>query len=137
MSREKNLFNQIKIALDKKTFIQRIENMASSGFPDCIIIIDKLPLFVELKAPLKGNKIKLEKSQVSTHLRIYANNYVSFILLRASSTRDLFLFDGNDVAKSVVLGQEQPSFMFRGTIIDCLQFANSEATKRSLASFSL
>jgi hypothetical protein len=40
MSREKNLFNQIKIALDKKTFIQRIENMASSGFPDCIIIID-------------------------------------------------------------------------------------------------
>jgi hypothetical protein len=37
MSREKNLFNQIKIALDKKTFIQRIENMASSGFPDCIV----------------------------------------------------------------------------------------------------
>jgi hypothetical protein len=52
--------------------------------------------------------------------------------LRASSTRDLFLFDGNDVAKSVVLGQEQPSFMFRGTIIDCLQFANSKAIKRAL-----
>jgi hypothetical protein len=58
--------------------------------------------------------------------------WTTFSLLRASSTRDLFLFDGNEVAKSVVFGQEQPSFMFRGTIIDCLQFANSKAIERAL-----
>ena len=81
MSREKNFFKQIKMNLKKSDFIQKIENKYNSGFPDLIIINEMLPLFIELKAPIKGNKIKLEKSQISTHLRIYNNNYISFILV--------------------------------------------------------
>mgnify|MGYP003676839586 CR=1 FL=1 len=132
MSREKNFFKQIKSTLNKSNFIQKIENKYNSGFPDLIIITETLPLFIELKAPIKGNRIKLEKSQVSTHLRIYNNNYVSFILLKDPSTSNAFLFDGYSVANAIVLGQEQPCFMFHGTIIDCLQFANQETTKRGL-----
>ena len=132
MSREKNFFKQIKASLNKSNFIQKIENKYNSGFPDLIIITETLPLFIELKAPIKGNRIKLEKSQVSTHLRIYNNNYVSFILLKDPSTSNAFLFDGYSVANAIVLGQEQPCFMFHGTIIDCLQFANQETTKRGL-----
>ena len=130
MSREKNFFKQIKSTLNKSNFIQKIENKYNSGFPDLIIITETLPLFIELKAPIKGNRIKLEKSQVSTHLRIYNNNYISFILVKDPSTSNAFLFDGYSVANSIVLGQEQPCFVVHGTIGQCLQSANEKTMKR-------
>ena len=138
MSREKNFFKQIKSTLNKSNFIQKIENKYNSGFPDLIIITETLPLFIELKAPIKGNRIKLEKSQVSTHLRIYNNNYISFILVKDPSTSNAFLFDGYSVANSIVLGQEQPCFVFHGTIGQCIANCNSLAQRKmSIASFSL
>ena len=138
MSREKNFFKQIKSTLNKSNFIQKIENKYNSGFPDLIIITETLPLFIELKAPIKGHRIKLEKSQVSTHLRIYNNNYISFILVKDPSTSNAFLFDGYSVANSIVLGQEQPCFVFHGTIGQCIANCNSLAQRKmSIASFSL
>jgi len=136
MSREKNFFKQIKMNLKKSDFIQKIENKYNSGFPDLIIINEMLPLFIELKAPIKGNKIKLEKSQISTHLRIYKNNYVSFILVNDPSSSNAFLFDGYLVSNAIVLGQEQPRFLFHGSIAECLRVCNDEARKKGrLASF--
>ena len=138
MSREKNFFKQIKASLNKSNFIQKIENKYNSGFPDLIIITETLPLFIELKAPIKGNRIKLEKSQVSTHLRIYNNNYVSFILVKDPSTSNAFLFDGYSVANSIVLGQEQPCFVVHGSIGRCIADCNSLAQgKVRTANFSL
>ena len=124
MSREKNFFKQVKMNLKKSDFIQKIENKFNSGFPDLIIINEMLPLFIELKAPIKGNKIKLEKSQISTHIRIYKNNYVSFILVKDPRTSNAFLFDGYLVANSFVLGQEQPKFLVHGSIAECLRVCN-------------
>ena len=138
MSREKNFFKQIKSTLNKSNFIQKIENKYNSGFPDLIIITETLPLFIELKAPIKGNRIKLEKSQVSTHLRIYNNNYISFILVKDPSTSNAFLFDGYSVANSIVLGQEQPCFVVHGSIGRCIADCNSLAQgKVRTANFSL
>ena len=123
--------------LKKSDFIQKIENKYNSGFPDLIIINEMLPLFIELKAPIKGNKIKLEKSQISTHFRIYNNNYISFILVKDPSTSNAFLFDGYLVANAIVLGQDQPCFMFHGSIAECLRVCNDEARRKgTLASFS-
>ena len=130
MSREKNFFKQIKSTLNKSNFIQKIENKYNSGFPDLIIITETLPLFIELKAPIKGNRIKLEKSQVSTHLRIYNNNYISFILVKDPSTSNAFLFDGYSVANAIVLGQEQPCFVEHGTIGQCLRTCNFLAKQK-------
>ena len=130
MSSEKNFFKQIKASLNKSNFIQKIENKYNSGFPDLIIITETLPLFIELKAPIKGNRIKLEKSQVSTHLRIYNNNYVSFILVKDPSTSNAFLFDGYSVANAIVLGQEQPCFVEHGTIGQCLRTCNFLAKQK-------
>ena len=130
MSSGKNFFKQIKASLNKSNFIQKIENKYNSGFTDLIIITEQLPLFIELKAPIKGNRIKLEKSQVSTHLRIYNNNYVSFILVKDPSTSNAFLFDGYSVANSIVLGQEQPSFVEHGTIGQCLRTCNFLAKQK-------
>jgi len=138
MSREKNFFKQIKMNLKKSDFIQKIENKYNSGFPDLIIINEMLPLFIELKAPIKGNKIKLEKSQISTHIRINKNNYVSFILVKDPRTSNAFLFDGYLVANSIVLGQEQPKFLVHGSIAECLLVCNNEVQRKGrLASFSL
>jgi len=137
MSREKNFFKQIKMNLKKSDFIQKIENKYNSGFPDLIIINEMLPLFIELKAPIKGNKIKLEKSQISTHIRIYKNNYVYFILVRDPLNSNAFLFDGYLVANAIVLGRDQPSFLVHGSIAECLQACNNEARRKGrLASFS-
>ena len=130
MSSEKNFFKQIKASLNKSNFIQKIENKFNSGFPDLIIITETLPLFIELKAPIKGNRIKLEKSQVSTHLRINNNSYISFILVKDPRTSNAFLFDGYSVANAIVLGQEQPCFLEHGTIGQCLRTCNFLAKQK-------
>jgi len=130
MSSEKNFFKQIKSSLNKSDFIQKIENKYNSGFMDLIIINEKLPLFIELKAPIKGNRIKLEKSQISTHLRIFKNNYISFILVRDPLTSNAFLFDGYNVANSMVRGQEQPNFLVHDTITQCLRTCNFLAKQK-------
>ena len=130
MSSEKNFFKQIKSSLNKSDFIQKIENKYNSGFTDLIIINEKLPLFIELKAPIKGNRIKLEKSQISTHLRIFKNNYISFILVRDPLTSNAFLFDGYNVANSMVRGLDQPNFLVHDTIDQCLQTCNFLAKQK-------
>ena len=138
MSTEKTLANEIKKALPKNSFFQKIENRVSSGFPDLFILLNGIPLFIELKSPIKGNRIKLEKSQVSTHLRINKNNYISFILKNDPRTSNAFLFDGYSVANAIVLGQEEPCFVFHGSIAQCIANCNSLAQRKmSIASFSL
>jgi len=138
MSSEKNFFKQIKSSLNKSDFIQKIENKYNSGFTDLIIINEKLPLFIELKAPIKGNRIKLEKSQISTHLRIFKNNYISFILVRDPLTSDLFLFDGGKLCTFIsvhlctpTLSASLPGYLDHGNLVRVLQTANWEARIRS------
>ena len=130
---EKQFFLQIKKQLPPKTFIQKIENKFNSGFPDLIIINEMLPLFIELKAPTKGNKFKVELSQISTHLRIKANNYVSFFLVHDSLTSDLFLFEGgklcnylatNQLCTLAISEKKEIGFLVRGSLKECLDFAN-------------
>ena len=133
---EKNFFLSIKNQLPKGTFIQKIENKFNSGFPDLIIINEKLPLFIELKSPTKGNTFKIEPSQIATHLRIKANNYVSFFLVRAPSKSIIYLFDGGTLCKATSsrlpcnppLSHETEGFLIYGSLFDCLGSANRKAT---------
>ncbi len=135
---EKNFFLSIKNQLPKGSFIQKIENKFNSGFPDLIIINEKLPLFIELKAPSKGNTFKVEPSQISTHLRISANNYVSFFLVQAPSKSVIYLFEGGTLCKALalqvpcspLLSHETEGFLIYGSLEDCLGSAN-----RKVASF--
>ena len=135
---EKNFFLSIKSQLPKGSFIQKIENKFNSGFPDLIIINEKLPLFIELKAPTKGNTFKVEPSQISTHLRISANNYVSFFLVQAPSKSLLYLFEGGILCKAFSarmpcnpsLSHDTEGFLIYGSLEDCLGSAN-----RKVASF--
>ena len=131
---EKQFFLQIKKQLPPKTFIQKIENKFNSGFPDLIIINEMLPLFIELKAPTKGNKFKVELSQISTHLRIKANNYVSFFLVRHPQTKCLYLFEGGSVCEflafrhsaTLSVSTEAEGFLVRGSLEKLLALANQK-----------
>ena len=136
--KEKQFFLNIKKQLPPNTFIQKIENKFNSGFTDVIIINKKLPLFIELKSPTKGNKFKVELSQISTHLRIQANNYVSFFLVQAPSKAIIYLFEGGTLCKALalqvpctpLLSHETEGFLIYGSLDDCLGSAN-----RKVASF--
>ena len=132
---EKNFFLSMKKQLPKGTFIQKIENKFNSGFTDLIIINEKYPLFIELKAPTKGNTFKVELSQISTHLRISANNYVSFFLVQAPSKSLLYLFEGGSLCKALalqepctpILSHETEGFLIYGSLEDCLGSANRKS----------
>ena len=134
---EKNFFLSIKNQLPKGTFIQKIENKFNSGFPDLIIINEKLPLFIELKSPTKGNTFKIEPSQIATHLRISANNYVSFFLVQAPSKAIIYLFDGGTLCKASSakmpcnppLSHDTEGFLIYGSLFDCLGSANRKVTQ--------
>ena len=135
---EKNFFLSLKNQLPKGTFIQKIENKFNSGFPDVIIINEKYPLFIELKSPTKGNTFKVEPSQISTHLRLKANNYVSFFLVRDPLTSDLYLFEGGKLCTFISvhlctpsLSASLPGYLDHGDLVRVLQTANREARIRS------
>ncbi len=133
---ERNFFLNIKKQLPKGTFIQKIENKFNSGFPDIIIINEKFPLFIELKSPTKGNIFKVEPSQIATHLRIQANNYVSFFLVQAPSKAILYLFEGGILCKALalqepcnpILSHDTPGFLLYGDLLDCLGSANRKVS---------
>jgi len=59
-------------------------------------------------------------------------------LVKDPRTSNTFLFDGFSVANAIVLGQEQPCFVFHGSIAQCIANCNSLAQRKmSIASFSL
>ena len=134
--KEKQFFLNIKKQLSPNTFIQKIENKFNSGFTDVIIINEKFPLFIELKSPTKGNKFKIELSQISTHLRIQANNYVSFFLVQAPSKSVIYLFEGGTLCKALalqepcnsILSDNTPGFLLYGDLFDCLGSANRKVS---------
>ena len=134
---EKNFFLSIKDNLPKGTFVQKIENKFNSGFPDVIIINEKYPLFIELKSPTKGNTFKVEPSQISTHLRLKANNYVSFFLVRAPSKSIIYLFEGGTLCKASSakmpcnppLSHDTEGFLIYGSLEDCLGSANRKVAQ--------
>ena len=128
MSREKTLSNEIKKALPKNSFFQKLENRVGSGFPDLYILLNGIPLFIELKAPIKGNRIKLEKSQIAWHIKHNSCNGASFILLRDAFTSNLVLFDGGQVALSIAKNCDFPrsaTLCSRKNILETLTIATS------------
>ena len=97
-----------------------------------------LPLFIELKAPTKGNKFKVELSQISTHLRIKANNYVSFFLVRHPLTKALYLFEGGKLCTflasqtlaTLSVSTEAEGFLVRGSLKEVLALANQRVASK-------
>lgn len=93
---------------DKGVFVQRLEDMYSTGVPDMFIMYNGSTAFIEVKHSrnpvVRSRKIGLNPSQVAW-LRKYANNGgTCYVAYRAGSTFRLFNgADSAELAKSLPL----------------------------------
>jgi Holliday junction resolvase len=104
---EANFWNTIRKNLPKGSQAWRLENRVAAGMPDCYIMIDGYPLWIELKVT-KSNSVKLSPQQIAWHMaHSYAGGH-SLILVKRSTTGRLFLFEGRearDVASQGLLSE--------------------------------
>jgi hypothetical protein len=92
---EANFWNSIRQNLPKKCIATRIENQHGGGVPDVHILIDSMPVWIELKVT-NGNAVKLSPHQVAWHTAYWARGGLSFVLVKSLGSRSLFLFRGSE-----------------------------------------
>jgi hypothetical protein len=73
----------------------RIENKHGGGIPDVHLLMDGLPIWIELKVT-NANAVKLSPHQVAWHTAYWARGGLSFILVKILGSRSLFLFRGSE-----------------------------------------
>ncbi len=83
----------VEADLPNKTHAQRVENRSTQGMPDVYLCMDGVPFWLELKI-IKNNRVLVSKSQIAWNLAHSRCGGVSFFLLHAPSTGDVFLFEG-------------------------------------------
>ena len=81
--------------MPKKCIATRIENQHGGGVPDVHILIDSMPVWIELKVT-NGNAVKLSPHQVAWHTAYWARGGLSFVLVKSLGSRSLFLFRGSE-----------------------------------------
>jgi hypothetical protein len=81
--------------LPKKSLATRIENKHGGGIPDVHLLMDGLPIWIELKVT-NANVVKLSPHQVAWHTAYWARGGLSFILVKILGSRSLFLFRGSE-----------------------------------------
>ena len=114
---EANFWNTLRSNLPKKAFATRIENVHGGGVPDVHIVWDGLPFWFELKTT-KGNAVKVSSHQAAWHMAYYARGGLSFFLVKALSTKDIYLFGGD----------QGPSVLEQGCLAPCVLRVDSPAS---------
>lgn len=104
---EANFWSIIRKNLPKGSQAWRLENRVAAGMPDCYIMIDGHPLWIELKVS-KSNSVRLSPQQIAWHTAHSHAGGHSLILVKRASTGTLFLFEGRgarDVASQGLLSE--------------------------------
>ena len=96
---EANFWKTVKKNLPKGTQAWRLENRVAAGMPDCYLVCESIPLWIELKVS-KSNKINLSPQQIAWHIAHSHAGGHSLILVNAPSRGLVFLFAGRE-ARSV------------------------------------
>jgi hypothetical protein len=91
---ESGLWRAFKAAAPPKTFLQRIENRHGGGIPDVYVLLDKLPVWAELKVTNRQH-LKVSPHQVAWHTAYWARGGLSYFLAKPSSPRNYVLFPGS------------------------------------------
>lgn len=99
---ESTFWRAVKAAAPPRTFLQRVENRHGGGVPDCSILLDSLPFWIELKVA-KSAKLQISPHQVAWHTSFWARGGLSFFLAKAPSQPRFVLFRG---AQAIDLAQE-------------------------------
>ena len=103
MTPESNLWTQLKKNLPSKTIATRIENRTGGGLPDVHLLWNGLPFWIELKTT-KNNRVKISPQQIAWNYSYSLNGGLNFFLVKCLSSKNLFLFRGNQGPSLLDLG---------------------------------
>lgn len=87
------------------------------------IVADGVPFWVELKVS-KGNAVNLSPHQVAWNMAYFARGGANFILVKQASTKQLFLFGGDQGPRLVtegISGAEGQRFESVGACLSALR----------------
>ena len=90
---ESLFWKNLKKHLPNSWHVSRIENRFGGGIPDVYMCIDGKSLWIELKVT-KNYKVSVSSHQIAWHFAHSKANGVSFFLVKALSSSNLYLFDG-------------------------------------------
>ena len=108
-------------SLPKKTFATRIENKHGGGVPDCHLLWDGMPFWMEMKVS-KGNPVNISPQQSAWNMAYFAKGGLSYYLVKRSSGPFIYLFEGscgpalrdNGLRCDPLLRVEGPAALFCG-----------------------
>ena len=90
---ESLFWKNLKKHLPNSWHVSRIENRFGGGIPDVYMCINGKSLWIELKVT-KNYKVSVSSHQIAWHFAHSKANGVSFFLVKALSSSNLYLFDG-------------------------------------------
>ena len=109
--------------LPKEAFATRIENTHGGGVPDVYIVWDGMPFWLELKVA-KNNAVKVAPHQVAWNMAYFARGGLSFFLVKALSSKLLYLFPA-DQGPALAIGglteAQGPRFESTGALVEGLR----------------
>jgi hypothetical protein len=114
--------------MPKSWHTTRIENRFGGGIPDVHVCAEGLPFWIELKTT-KTNRVNVSAHQVAWNFAYSQSGGVSFFLVAALSSTNLYLFDGvhgRGLAEhglksgSVGSGSVGSGSVGSGTVVPCL-----------------
>ena len=87
------MWKKLRGKLPKSWNTTRIENRFGGGIPDVHVCAEGLPFWIELKTT-KTNRVNVSAHQVAWNFAYSQSGGVSFFLVAALSSTNLYLFDG-------------------------------------------
>jgi hypothetical protein len=87
------MWNNLRAKMPKNWNTTRIENRFGGGIPDVHVCAEGLPFWIELKVT-KTNRVNVSAHQVAWNFAYNQSGGVSFFLIAALASTNLYLFDG-------------------------------------------
>ena len=87
------MWNRLRGRMPKSWNTTRIENRYGGGIPDVHVCAESLPFWIELKVT-KTNRVNVSAHQVAWNFAYSQSGGVSFFLVAALASSNLYLFDG-------------------------------------------
>ena len=117
------LWNNLRAKMPKSWNTTRIENRFGGGIPDVHVCAEGLPFWIELKTT-KTNRVNVSAHQVAWNFAYSQSGGVSFFLVAALSSTNLYLFDGvhgRGLAEhGLKSGSVGSGSVGSGTVVPCL-----------------
>ena len=125
---EANFWKKLREKMPKSWHTTRIENRYGGGVPDVHVCAEGVPFWIELKTT-KTNRVNVSAHQVAWNFAYCQSGGVSFYLVKALSSSNLYLFDGVHgrglMEHGLKSGRSGSGEVGSGTIVPCLWSGDS------------